>query len=108
MSETKHTKGPWVIIPPRESDDDEGGFSYPGGVEDDDGYPVCEFGTLRGSSYMFWKPANARMIAASPDLLEALRIIGEWPITHPTENQDAANMAKVALDAVAKYEGRTP
>jgi hypothetical protein len=34
----------------------------------------------------------------------ALQVIGSFPITHPTENMDAASMATVAGNALKKME----
>jgi hypothetical protein len=34
----------------------------------------------------------------------ALQVVGSFPITHPTENMDAANMATVAVNALKKME----
>jgi hypothetical protein len=34
----------------------------------------------------------------------ALQVIGSFPITHPTENMDAASMATVAGNALNKME----
>jgi hypothetical protein len=73
--------GPWVVLVPRENDDDDenaGSFSYPGGIEDNNGDPVCEFGTLAGSGNMFWNPANAAMIAATPAMLDAIQAQVAW------------------------------
>lgn len=75
----KHTPGPWVILPPVpfEGDDENeaGGFAYPGGIEGSNGDPVCMFGDPSGSGTMFENAANARLIAAAPDLLDVLKDI---------------------------------
>ena len=72
---SKHTPGPWELIPPRpydgDDDDLQGSFYTPGGIEGADGSPVCLLGDPSGSGTMFENAANARLIAAAPDLLEA-------------------------------------
>lgn len=87
MSEAKHAPAPWVIIPPEpyDGDDEEffGSFVYPGGIEADDGNPVCAFGWAGGSGHMFENSANPHLIAAAPDMLAVLlslmpgKLIGE-------------------------------
>ncbi len=67
MTEVKHTPGPWVW------------------VKDDSGYPVTDLKSEDGGIVMqvyeshgggdMPNKANARLIAAAPDLLEALQVI---------------------------------
>jgi hypothetical protein len=95
MIETKHTPGPWSI----EGDVAEGGFylsEYNHGAE----VPIflCEW--FLGDAVT--AKSNARLIAAAPDMLEALKACADnlaslgW---HPAE--------QVARDAIAKAEGRS-
>lgn len=99
---TKHTPGPWVIIPPApfEGDDEceAGGFVYPGGIEGDNGDPVCMFGDPSGSGTMFENAANARLIAAAPEMLDALTaLIAEHDNTY--DGEPMTGEKAVALDA---------
>lgn len=59
---TKHTPGPWVVKP---VENEQGGFD----IDSEYGYHIAE--TIGGLDYE--EEANARLIAAAPDLLEALR-----------------------------------
>lgn len=79
------TPGPWVYINPVEFDGDDenesGGFIHPGGVEGDDGNPVCAFGDPSGSGTMFENAADHHWLTrCSPSgisgllaLIESLR-----------------------------------
>lgn len=59
MSEAKHTPGPWVAS-----------WRDYGGVIGKDGYVVAQAATFRNKEVI---EANARLIAAAPELLEALQ-----------------------------------
>lgn len=89
-----HTKGPWVATADPYPDgtpyfrfeggnsgygDLDGGFNFTAIISDDD----------------------ARLIAAAPDLLEALKSIAEFPMPGQ-DNMIAANMREVARRAIAK------
>lgn len=71
-----HTPGPWVIIPatPYDGDEDDldGSYTSPAGIEGADGNAVCVFGTSEGSGQLFENEADYALIAAAPDMLEAL------------------------------------
>ncbi len=64
----KHTTGPWVIHP-----DDDLHPEYSGHVMTRDGYAVADCILEWSSIEECEQIANARLIAAAPDLLEALR-----------------------------------
>lgn len=72
----KHTPAPWSVIPAREyeGDDDSltGSYASPASIEGADGNPVCEFGTLEGSGCLYENEADYHLIAAAPEMLEAL------------------------------------
>lgn len=57
----KHTPGPWNVLP---AENEQGGFD----IDSEYGYHIAE--TIGGLDYE--EEANARLIAAAPDLLEAL------------------------------------
>ena len=93
----KHTPGPW-------SYDDTGAiFGLEGKPIMTCGEYAIKFGA--GTEEAF---ANARLIAAAPDLLEALRkisITSRYPMTEP-ENMDYAMecMREIAREAISKAE----
>jgi len=74
MSESKHTPGPWKAFT-------HAGMHVPSevqsvhgnpGMDESELMPVTTLGRGRNQS------ANARLIAAAPDLLEALEEVSEW------------------------------
>lgn len=96
---TPHTPGPWIV--------DE-----PVIMSEDNGYTICRIGD--GETEEFQDVPNARLIAAAPELLEALK---ELSIAHSPMNgcepenkylarQEAAY--KKAEQAIARAEGRQP
>jgi hypothetical protein len=78
--EAKHTPGPWtcekMFIPDTQTDR-RCGFVVNGPDDGGDGFPVrvCDLRTPPGISGYAEGQANARLIAAAPDLLEACRQI---------------------------------
>jgi hypothetical protein len=93
--ETKFTPGPWKLSLPDEtavsSFDGTEIAAVQGDYDDDDVWPVMA--------------ANARLVAAAPDLLEALKAL----IAVSTNTQAEADWSRewcAALDAIAKAEGR--
>ena len=75
MSETKHTPGPWEFDSGK-----DGGSRYqiingqlPKGINGDFGYPVADTMNRHHCIAPEEDEANARLIAAAPELLEALR-----------------------------------
>ena len=110
MNELKHTPGPWYALPAR------AGF-YIQAENDiivDTADQNARYGTIDDE-------ANARLIAAAPELLEALKalhhaVCGETGfaeavrncsgIAYPWEPLDAADLA--ARAAIAKAEGGEP
>lgn len=100
--EAKHTPGPWVVF---DGDTEHPGIDMADGsfsivVYGEDGEP---FEGVRGRSPAETL-ANARLIAAAPDLLEALKEVqpyfeGEHSHDHPT--------CVAIRAAIAKAEGRT-
>lgn len=91
MTDARHTPGPWVKF---NHEDDEQSW----GVEGGDGYTIAEELSL----------ADARLIAAAPELLEALRLA--MPLLEAANarcTNDTAFIA-VARAATAKATGETP
>lgn len=76
-AKTSHTPGPWEAKPTGPWDGWDGWS-----VEDAFGSVVCD---AHGSQFSGTREANARLIAASPDLLEALQSVWLW-----AENQSDA------------------
>lgn len=104
MSEAKHTPGPWTIIPAVEYDGDDedfqGAYTDPASIEGSDGNPVCMFGNPAGSACLFENEADYHLIAAAPEMLEALKYARRFlrKEDHDTGYIDAA---------IAKAEGRS-
>jgi hypothetical protein len=97
MSEQpKHTPGPWYW-------DDEDALPW----TDYDGVEHAPFLVDRNGRYVMTgsdiripKEANARLISAAPELLEALKELRDW-------YKDATGLPAVAANAaIAKAEGR--
>jgi hypothetical protein len=66
VSETKHTPGPWVV----DAVYKDSVSSVAPGIDDN---IICLSPSVEGWTDDRW-PANAHLIAAAPDMLEALRI----------------------------------
>lgn len=89
-----HTKGPWVIVPP----EDEWGHGRIASIEPkpesmigENYWSVAECNTMREEH-----EANAKLIAAAPDLLEALQNL-------ENDNGQIPDHAwKLVQDAIAK------
>ena len=112
MSEAKHTPGPWEII------------------IDDDGNPLsgrpmvaaapeldCAIVHWDGFQQQFWESArgkkemhaNARLIAAAPDLLEALEwALYAWDTHNRTGDPMQGDWESDAIAAIAKAKGEQP
>ena len=105
MTEVKHTPGPWLI----EEDDHEEEFEiYP----QKDGPPplgrwaeICTVKDYHGSP-----KANAHLIAAAPDLLEALKAavsaLEWWEREHQCCSGATDEQMAIINAAIAKAEGR--
>ena len=85
-----HTPGPWEV---ENSKDEHNGVEFPQGyniVSEDGQYIVGDAGILEGEI----DEANARLIAAAPELLEALRFV---LTAHGEQLHDAFAMANAAI-----------
>lgn len=117
-SESKHTPGPWIVM--------HGDNGYPSGISapGDAGIPgavgcIVRNGGIGLPSSDAGK-ANARLIAAAPDLLAALEPLAALLQPHMDEYQDdrvffAVNYGRVTIGdlrraraAIAKAEAVTP
>jgi hypothetical protein len=106
----EHTSGPWL------ADREAGGFTI---VDEADGRVIARLydgrGTFPQSTFALTQylydgqhEANARLIAAAPDLLAALRslIAGARPCTWDDEDDPGQHAAWIACDqAIAKATG---
>lgn len=107
MMKTKYTPGPWkferMLIPPKVKDR-RCGFVV-NGPENNEPLPerVCDLRVPSGLTGFSTGKANAALIAAAPDLVEALMTIATWnPECAPTEPNgmsivEAIDTAKAAL-----------
>lgn len=88
MSNAQHTPGPWKVV------------TFGMVVESADGVRVCE-------THATDREANARLIAAAPELLEALESVTrclQWHNEQHGVGMDEAAIAK-AVAAIAKASG---
>jgi hypothetical protein len=92
---TKHTPGPWIIEDAQEKDNCFGISSMNGGH-----YIWKEFVTVYShSSFRGQGKANAKLIAAAPDLLEALKRIADG-----NDVYSYVELLQIAREAVDKFE----
>ena len=100
MSKLKqHTPGPWAL--------DDRGYKFI--VSAGDGYITRDVCRMDSSTMAaFAQEANARLIAAAPELLEALQLCLK-ALRHPTYHADRAVMDAddAACKAIAKATGGT-
>lgn len=94
--QTAHTPGPWWLRQDHTPADPYGHYHHT--IEAGHGYSGNGF-NLGG----IVSPADARLIAAAPDLLEALRWIAECAAADGN-----ADIEREALAAIAKASSRTP
>lgn len=87
MSESKHTKGPWVMAP-------QGDAVYAAKGGD----IVCLSPAHEGweDSARRW-PANAHLIAAAPDMLEALTLVADYLMGDDDVPENIADAINAAL-----------
>jgi hypothetical protein len=99
MNNTQHTPGPWSL-------EDRGTkfiVSKPG-----DGYITREVCRMDSSTMAaFAQEANARLIAAAPDLLEALQAIASIDVHSALTEAEADAIHAAASAAIAKATGET-
>lgn len=84
--ETKHTQGPWRMLPPSTGVDANWHVT-----DSDDTFVAHVYGFSHSVDEA--SKANARLIAAAPDLLEALQELAGLVTTAPQQYIDAANAA---------------
>ena len=101
-----HTPGPWeysrMRLPPKEKDRRCGFVVNGPDVSDDLPVRVCDLRCPVGVDGFSEGEANARLIAAAPDLLAALQYIAGWQ----PENWNPETARDMARAAIAKAEGR--
>lgn len=118
--EKRHTPGPWKHVP---REDDEGFMSFdgPNGETIVGGCGCCcsPFGNSADSGHTYYRPteedrANARLIAAAPDLLAACEAVLPWvvfatndydPDRHPKSIQNAKDDLAQLMEAIRKAKG---
>jgi hypothetical protein len=83
MEQTKHTPGPWHVIPK--------GATFAGDIANERGEVVAQ-------AYGTGHKANARLIAAAPDLLAAL----QWAMDNAEWSNDTATGTDPIRAAIAK------
>lgn len=101
---TQHTLGPWIVDGNVIRGDKQSNGSVSVACVLDVAYP---FGRFAGESTQ----ANARLIAAAPDLLEALKALHGWckaEIEHFDSTGPDEWIMEKALAAIAKATGEQP
>ncbi len=101
MSTPKHTPGPWVIHPA-----DEKHPEYSGHVMTTDGYSVADCVLSWSSIERCEQIANARLIAAAPEMLLALQVarhVIEMDI-EAAELMRSGPDDEIINDAIANYQ----
>ena len=99
---TKHTPGPWRT----------GGLpQHAPIVYAPDDYAICDTKTFHGRRSSGESEANARLIAAAPDMLKALLAFREWHANNFGDFSPEINAQLLCLDndasaIIAKAEGR--
>ena len=95
--ETKHTTGPWHTTKPSESN----GYVWVNPIDGCCGEVATAWSTSQGSA-----EANARLIAAAPDLLESLEmIVSEADSYTARTGKPVYNWLDQARAAIAKAKG---
>jgi hypothetical protein len=112
MENTKYTPAPWVQSHREIPNDEDGMYSTQVYTKDGktictlawypmppkkviiDGKPMIQTGTYRD--------ANAKLISAAPDLLEALKGLVEWSAHFPTIMNSDLNKALTAINKATK------
>ena len=104
MTDTKHTPGPWVY-------ESEGKNNHLGKFCTEAGELICDFGHdipyegVPGNPPDF---ANAHLIAAAPDLLEALDDLWSWVRNWSPDFMDDDEFDRSIYEAaIAKAKGQT-
>jgi hypothetical protein len=93
---SKHTPGPWVAE--LQGNDWKVSHEWEGGLAFVAEQPI------RSQRNPEKTEANARLIAAAPDLLEALRYVADWGATDPDAPRDE-DVREIARAAIRKAEG---
>ena len=97
----KHTQGPWILEEWGSDYGPTGDFSvYPCGAKNK--YPIA---SIQEPFHRSKTKANAMLIAASPDLLDALQAYQDAGIGNSTDFQWQAEAHKKARAAIAKATG---
>lgn len=92
---SKHTPGPWKV------NADEYGNVL--GVRATNDATICQINWMIRKRGGLQAEANARLIAAAPEMLEALRLVMS---DDRLMNAMKREQARAILDAIAKAEGR--
>lgn len=89
MSKAKHTQGKWEVSPCNEHDDLHYICAIPNNI------------VVARTCYATQSEANARLIAASPELVEALKGLLSWSAHLPFAADDKVEFAR---DIIKKIE----
>jgi hypothetical protein len=89
MSNTKHTPGPWII--------DRDGFNDPGALDGGDNLRRVLRWDAFARRHTDEAEANARLIAAAPELLDALQVMAKTFEGLAAIHNDAYRQARAAI-----------
>ena len=95
MTNTQHTPGPWTY---------KRDYTRPDAIGGDYFYDICDADGKPLNIVVFGE-ANARLIAAAPDMLEALKDIVENLSMQAAMQRYAPGLLAAAHAAIAKAEG---
>lgn len=107
MSEIKHTPGPWIVVESAKGPKNAAAWVCTIGNNHND--PAVFSTVLDGDKFVFGdKLADARLIAAAPDLLEALKSLSASIFVPNDERSPELTTAlEMTISAIAKAEGRS-
>ena len=98
MSDSKHTPGPWSVSDETTRDGLRSKLIH--------GMPEGMLAIVRVEHQgRYYGDANARLIAAAPDLLHALLCLKDWVEDHAVKPLEISEM-QTAIAAITKAEGR--
>lgn len=101
MTEAKYTPGPWKAV----SDVKNAGCLLVNpAVESKLGTPICRI-DLYSDAKNDQRQANASLIAAAPELLEALQSVLAW-CHSPTDTRTTSDIEDIVVSAIAKARGQ--
>ena len=108
MNKSQHTPGPWQFVAIPRQDHEDGSVTVPHFRVDGDGWEGLYTDSMMPVG-IDEREANARLIAAAPELLSATQGLLLWladeTIARRLEGREDCGPVKAALAAIAKARG---